>query len=157
VDFKSFCYDHFGFIGDRIASAFPWLDKWIEVSVFKIHPSVYASIIFFASILSLSASIPFILLIFVAISGVDLPQYIMRLLYPLSFLPIPLIISFTLLPLIVFIFGLILPIITSKNRVYDFELELPYVSAYLTVIVSSGLPLYNGLKRLIGSKIFHRT
>jgi flagellar protein FlaJ len=157
VDFKSFCYDHFGFIGDRIASAFPWLDKWIEVSGFKIHPSVYASIIFFASILSLSASIPFILLIFVAVSGIDLPQYIMHLLYPLSFLPIPLIISLTLLPLIVFIFGLILPIITSKNRVYDFELELPYVSAYLTVIVSSGLPLYNGLKRLIGSKIFHRT
>ncbi|MEM2136635.1 MAG: type II secretion system F family protein [Candidatus Methanomethylicia archaeon] len=157
TDFKSFCYNCFGFLGDRFASIFSWIDRWIEVSGLKLHLSVYFSIISFLIFLFMFPSILFTLLVVFALLQVDLPQPFFNLFYSLSLLPIPLIIFFIFLPLIVFSLSLLLPIFLSKNRVYGFELELPYLSAYLTIMVSSGLPLYRGLKRVMGSRIFNRT
>ncbi|MEM3886375.1 MAG: type II secretion system F family protein [Candidatus Methanomethylicia archaeon] len=156
ANFKGFCYNLFGFFGDKFASIFPWIDKWIEVSGLKIHPSVYFSITSFILILSTFPSILFILLVFIAFLQIDLPQPLFNLFYSLSFLPIPLVIFLIILPLIVFSLSLFLPIFISKSKIYGFELELPYLSAYLTIMVSSGLSLYRGLKRVMNSKVFSR-
>ena len=157
MGFKSFCYDRFGPLGERIALAFPWLDRWLELSGSKIHPYVYASILTFTAIIMLIPASFSILLILTACFQLDVPPYLLPLLRTLSLLPIPLILLFLVSPVLVILVGSIIPIIVAQGKLYGFELELPYVASYLAVMVSSGLPLYEGLRRLKGSRIFRNT
>lgn len=157
MSFKNFCYNHFGSIGERLASTFTWLDRWLYLSGLDMHPSVYASIIVFISLLMIiPASLAALLILTVSLQ-LNLPQPLFILLYKLSFLPTPLIILLLTSPLLSILIGIFIPLLIAKNKLYNFELELPYVASYLAVMVSSGLPLYEGLRRIGRSRIFKNT
>lgn len=141
MEFKSFCYNHFGFLSDRIIRLFPWLSRSLELSGSKTHPSIYLSMLIFIGFLSFIYSLTIISLML------------------LNILIIPLIIAIpiSLVPLLIIFIGSILPALSTHTKLYNFELELPYVAAYLAIMVSSGLPMLYGLKRLRKVKLFNNT
>jgi len=150
---KTFCYDHFGFLGEKIAPLFPWLDKWLEISGSNIHPFTYASILAFISLLMLIPASLSIYLVLAVMFGLNVPSF----LYIFLFLPTPIILLMIFSPLLVILLGSVIPVLAAHNKLYGFELELPYVASYLAIMVSSGLSLYEGLRRLRRNPIFRNT
>lgn len=156
---SSFCYDALGWMGERLARVFSGLNKDLELAGVKLHPAVYMSIVSFAFFISLVpafiGALTFVLpLILKYVKLSALPGLLMELLIAL---PLPMKALMIAMPLLVLVLGALVPKLIAQSRVYGFELELPYVSAYLAVMVAGGLSFFEGLRRLRKIKLLSNT
>jgi flagellar protein FlaJ len=101
---------------------------YLERAKIKIYPETYVSMMFFVAVLTLPASI---------IS--------MVLLYLYGFVPIVFLVP---LPFYVMIGFLLMPISRAGERAHNLEREMPFASAYISVMASGGIAPYTSFKRL---------
>jgi flagellar protein FlaJ len=101
---------------------------YLERAKIKIYPETYVSMMFFVAVLTLPASI---------IS--------MVLLYLYGFVPIVFLVP---LPFYVMIGFLLMPISRAGERASNLEREMPFASAYISVMASGGIAPYTSFKRL---------
>ena len=100
----------------------------LERAKIKIYPETYVSLMFFAATLTLPASVISIVI-----------------LYLYGFIPIIFLIP---LPFYVMIGFLLIPISRAGERASNLEREMPFASAYISVMASGGIAPYTSFKRL---------
>ena len=101
---------------------------YLERAKIKIYPETYVSLMFFAAVLTLPASI---------VAGVVLYLY--------GFLPIIFLIP---LPLYVMVGFLLIPMSRASDRASNLEREMSFAAAYISVMASGGIAPYTSFKRL---------
>ncbi len=102
--------------------------NYLERAKIKIYPETYVSLMFFAAALTLPASLISIVIV---------------ILY--GFLPIIFLIP---LPFYVMIGFLLVPISRADERAGNLEREMPFATAYISVMASGGIAPYASFKRL---------
>jgi len=100
----------------------------LERAKIKIYPETYVSLMFFGAALTLPASVISIVI-----------------LYLYGFIPIIFLIP---LPFYVMIGFLLIPISRAGERASNLEREMPFASAYISVMASGGIAPYTSFKRL---------
>lgn len=101
---------------------------YLERAKIKIYPETYVSLMFFTAILTLPASIIAIVL-----------------LYLFGFIPIIFLVP---IPFYVMIGFLLIPMSRAGERASNLEREMPFASAYISVMASGGIAPYTSFKRL---------
>ena len=101
---------------------------YLERAKIKIYPETYVSLMFFTAALTLPASVISIVI-----------------LYLYGFIPIIFLIP---LPFYVMIGFLLIPISRAGERASNLEREMPFASAYISVMASGGIAPYTSFKRL---------
>jgi flagellar protein FlaJ len=101
---------------------------YLEKAKIKIYPETYVSLMLFTTVLTLPASI---------ISLV--------ILYLYGFLPMLFLVP---LPLYVMVGFLLIPMSRAGERASNLEREMPFASAYISVMASGGIAPYTSFKRL---------
>jgi flagellar protein FlaJ len=109
----------------------------LESANMKIHSEVYFSLVGFLTIVS--CSIPF------AVSVLYLVGVIYGTPFPFNLLIIPLT---YLLPFIVILSGFLLPKTFASSRMSNLQIEIPYASMYISVMVSGGLSPFESFLRM---------
>jgi flagellar protein FlaJ len=104
------------------------LKDYLERAKIKIYPETYVSLMFFIAVLTLPVSIISIVILY------------LYLFIPIIFL-VP-------LPLYVMIGFLLIPISRAGERASNLEREMPFASAYISVMASGGIAPYTSFKRL---------
>jgi flagellar protein FlaJ len=136
---RDFCYSNFGWIGKKLAKIFKTIDKDLESAYLKIHPEVYFSLVGFLSLLSLL--IPVILII----------TYVTGMWRSIPSLPLNGLILFPItlvIPIIIIALSVIIPKTFASNRMSNLQIEIPYASMYVSVMVSGGLSPFESFKRM---------
>jgi flagellar protein FlaJ len=101
---------------------------YLERAKIKIYPETYVSLMFFIAVLTLPVSI---------ISIVILYLYV--------FIPIVFLVP---LPFYIMIGFLLIPMSRAGDRASNLEREMPFASAYISVMASGGIAPYTSFKRL---------
>lgn len=101
---------------------------YLERAKIKIYPETYVSLMFFIAVLTLPASVIAILL-----------------LYFIGFIPIIFLVP---LPFYIMIGFLLIPMSRAGERASNLEREMPFASAYISVMASGGIAPYTSFKRL---------
>ncbi|NWF86379.1 type II secretion system F family protein [Candidatus Bathyarchaeota archaeon] len=101
---------------------------YLERAKIKIYPETYVSLMLFTAILTLPASIIAIIL-----------------LYLFGFIPIIFLVP---IPFYVMIGFLLIPMSRAGERASNLEREMPFASAYISVMASGGIAPYTSFKRL---------
>ncbi len=127
-------YRYFGWMGRGVLKIYTNLPDSIRKSGIHIYPEVYASFVGFATIVITIVDI-IAAIILVLIHG------------PLYLLPV-----FVLIPFMSFVILVNLPTIIGSNRAGAIEGELPYATAYLSIMVTSGVSPYSAFERISRSK-----
>jgi flagellar protein FlaJ len=135
----SVAYSLFGWAGEAVVRLFPSLKNDIATADMKVYPHVYASkIVFFsliATILGAVFDVPIAFLL--SKMGVSLGGLLM------TSLSIPLLLGGA-----VFGIGVTYPKVKLSNRANRFDLEVPYLSVYITVMATGGISPYTSFERL---------
>jgi len=135
-----FIYKYFWWFGKAVLKIYPNLPESIRRSGMSIYPEVYASLIGFITILSVAISI---LLTLILIS--------------LGFLS-PLLSIIVIIPFLSFILMVHLPYLIGTGRAGAIDGEIPYTTAYLSVMVTSGVSPYDAFERISKSRaVFPRS
>jgi flagellar protein FlaJ len=100
----------------------------LERAKIKIYPETYVSLMFFTAVLTLPASI-----------------IALALLFLFGFIPIIFLVP---LPFYVMIGFLLIPMSRASERASNLEREMPFASAYISVMASGGIAPYTSFKRL---------
>jgi flagellar protein FlaJ len=100
----------------------------LERAKIKIYPETYVSLMFFAAVLTLPVSI-----------------VCMVILYLYLFIPIVFLVP---LPFYIMIGFLLIPMSRAGERASNLEREMPFASAYISVMASGGIAPYTSFKRL---------
>ena len=111
----------------------------MEAAYIKIHAEVYFSIVGFLSIVS--CMVPLAFLTFTVMGFLDggAPLAIQRFMYvPIS----------ALLPIVIIVFGMLLPKMFASSRMSNLQIEIPYASMYISVMVSGGLSPFESFLRM---------
>ncbi|MEM0035080.1 MAG: type II secretion system F family protein [Desulfurococcus sp.] len=138
--FWDWIYRHFHWIGKWILKWFPNISDSVKKSGIHVYSEVYASFTGFMFMISLVASLSLIALTI--------------FLFPNPFLIIVLVV----LPTIVLLLMVSLPSLIAANRASSIDGEFPFLSAYLSTMVMSGLSPYIAFERVLrGSIIFKRS
>ncbi len=139
VSIDGIAYSVFGWAGEALLKMFPSLKSDIESADMKVYPPAYAarcimlSLVAFALGLAFDAPLAFIM----SRLGAGVLQIIsMSILAPV------------LLALLTFIFLLLYPKIKVSSRQSRFDLEIPYLSVYITVMATGGISPYTSFERL---------
>ena len=101
---------------------------YLERAKIKIYPETYVSLMFFIAFLTLPVSIMSILILY------------LYLFIPIIFL-VP-------LPLYIMIGFMLIPMSRASERASNLEREMPFASAYISVMASGGIAPYTSFKRL---------
>ncbi len=101
---------------------------YLERARIKIYPETYVSLMFFVAVLTLPVSIFAIVLLLLC-----------------GFLPLLFVVP---LPFYVMIGFLLIPMSRASDRATDLEREMPFASAYISVMASGGIAPYTSFKRL---------
>jgi len=126
--FEGWSYRIFGNIATKfLANVFEFKGQ-LEKAGMKIYSETYISMMFFAALLTLPATIISLVLI-----------YFTKLI-PLIFL-VP-------LPIYIMIVFMITPSMKAGERASALEREMPFASAYITVMATGGISPYMSIKRL---------
>ena len=104
------------------------LKDYLERAKIKIYPETYVSLMFFIAVLTLPVSIISIVILY------------LYLFIPIIFL-VP-------LPFYVMIGFLLIPMSRAGERASNLEREMPFASAYISVMASGGIAPYTSFKRL---------
>ena len=105
----------------------------LERAKIKIYPETYVSLMFFVALLTLPISIISILIA-----------------YLYGFMPIIFLIP---LPFYVMIGFMLIPLSRAGDRASSLEREMPFASAYISVMASGGIAPYTSFKRLSGVEL----
>ena len=100
----------------------------LERAKIKIYPETYVSLMFFVAVLTLPISIISILIV-----------------YLYGFMPIIFLIP---LPVYVMIGFMLIPLSRAGDRASNLEREMPFATAYISVMASGGIAPYTSFKRL---------
>ncbi len=142
MSLAGYAYAIFGWAGNILVKIYPSLYDDIVSADMKIYPPAYASLVVFATfvtfIIGIAMGIPVILLS----SIISLPALSKLGLIVLS------IIAMLVLPIIVFFILLFLPKLRVISRESRFDLEIPYLSVYITVMATGGISPYVSFERL---------
>jgi flagellar protein FlaJ len=101
---------------------------YLERAKIKIYPETYVSLMFFIAVLTLPVSIVAVVL-----------------LYLYMFIPVIFLVP---LPFYVMIGFLLIPMSRAGERASNLEREMPFASAYISVMASGGIAPYTSFKRL---------
>jgi flagellar protein FlaJ len=101
---------------------------YLERAKIKIYPETYVSLMFFIAVLMLPVSIISIVI-----------------LYLYTFIPIVFLVP---LPFYIMIGFLLIPMSRASDRASNLEREMPFASAYISVMASGGIAPYTSFKRL---------
>ncbi len=129
-----FVYRYFHWFGRGVLRIYSNLPESIRKSGMHVYPEVYASFVGFLTILT-TVLVVVIGSVIVLITG--------------SLLVIPVLI---LVPFLAFVLLVNLPSIIGSNRAGAIEGELPYTTAYLSIMVTSGVSPYSAFERISKSK-----
>jgi flagellar protein FlaJ len=106
---------------------------YLERAKIKIYPETYVSLMFFIAVLTLPVSIVAIVILY------------LYLFIPIIFL-VP-------LPFYIMIGFLLIPMSRAGERASNLEREMPFASAYISVMASGGIAPYTSFKRLAGVEL----
>jgi len=126
--FEGWSYRVFGNVATRFLSNVFEFKGQLEKAGMRIYSETYISMMFFAALLALPVTIISLVLLF------------LTRLIPLIFL-VP-------LPLYVMIIFMITPSMKAGERASALEREMPFASAYITVMATGGISPYMSIKRL---------
>jgi len=111
----------------------------LEAAYLKIHAEVYFSIVGFLSIVSCMVPLAFLTYTIMGFLDGGAPLAIQRFMYvPIS----------ALLPIIIIVFGMLLPKMFASSRMSNLQIEIPYASMYISVMVSGGLSPFESFLRM---------
>ncbi|MCK4703085.1 type II secretion system F family protein, partial [Candidatus Bathyarchaeota archaeon] len=111
----------------------------MESACLKIHAEVYFSIVGFLSIVSCMVPLSFLTYTIMGFMDGGAPLAIQRFMYvPIS----------ALLPIVIIVFGMLLPKMFASNRMSSLQIEIPYASMYISVMVSGGLSPFESFLRM---------
>jgi len=131
---SGFCFRYFHWTSGLISrvlnlvGGYANLDAMLEAAGIKIYAAAYVSILGFLALLS------------------PLTLLLLLLLGRLVFLPLLLLPVFT--PFLVVLLGYAVPRTMASNRASNLEMEVPFASAYISVMATGGLSPYASLQRL---------
>jgi flagellar protein FlaJ len=101
---------------------------YLEKAKIKIYPETYVSLMLFTAVLT-----------------IPIPIISILVLYLYGFLPIIFLVP---LPIYIMIGFMLMPMSTAGERASNLEREMPFVSAYISVMASGGIAPYSSFKRL---------
>lgn len=101
---------------------------YLERAKIKIYPETYVSLMLFTAVLT-----------------IPIPIISILVLYLYGFLPIIFLVP---LPIYIMIGFMLMPMSTAGERAGNLEREMPFVSAYISVMASGGIAPYTSFKRL---------
>lgn len=101
---------------------------YLEKAKIKIYPETYVSLMLFTAVLT-----------------IPIPIISILVLYLYGFLPIIFLVP---LPIYIMIGFMLMPMSTAGERASNLEREMPFVSAYISVMASGGIAPYTSFKRL---------
>ena len=101
---------------------------YLEKAKIKIYPETYVSLMLFTAVLT-----------------IPIPIISILVLYLYGFLPIIFLVP---LPIYIMIGFMLMPMSTAGERAGNLEREMPFVSAYISVMASGGIAPYTSFKRL---------
>lgn len=130
---EAWSYRFFGKLAPSfLKSVFQFKDH-LEKARIRIYPETYVSLMLFAALLTVPVSIMSIVIV-----------------YLYGFIPI---IALLPLPLYVMAGFLVTPISKASDRATSLEREMPFASAYISVMASGGIAPYTSFKRLAEVKL----
>jgi len=134
MSLTGFCYGSFGGLGRLFLRIYgsSFEDK-LESGDIRIYPEAYCSVIAFLSLISVFVGIGLVLF--------------MEVFLPLL-LPFPRDLAFLAFPLLPIGMGYVLPMSKATSRGSSLECEVPFASAYTTVMATGGISPYASLQRL---------
>ncbi|MES0326301.1 MAG: type II secretion system F family protein [Candidatus Bathyarchaeia archaeon] len=136
---RDYCYAYFGWAGKGLASMFKGIEKDLESACMHIHSEVYFSMVGLLALVS--GLIPLTMFGLITLGVLRLP-------IDLGISPVVLVpVSFGL-PLIIIIGSTLLPGTVSSNRMSSLQIEIPYASMYVSVMVSGGLSPFESFLRM---------
>ncbi|MFA9496660.1 MAG: type II secretion system F family protein, partial [Candidatus Bathyarchaeota archaeon] len=136
---RDYCYAYFGWAGKGLASMFKGIEKDLESACMHIHSEVYFSMVGLLALVS--GLIPLTMFGLITLGVLRLP--IDLGISPAVLVPV----SFGL-PLIIIIGSTLLPGTASSNRMSSLQIEIPYASMYVSVMVSGGLSPFESFLRM---------
>ncbi len=101
---------------------------YLEKAKIKIYPETYVSLMLFTAVLT-----------------IPIPIISILVLYLYGFLPIIFLVP---LPIYIMLGFMLMPMSTAGERASNLEREMPFVSAYISVMASGGIAPYTSFKRL---------
>jgi flagellar protein FlaJ len=111
----------------------------LEAAYLKIHAEVYFSIVGFLSLVSCMVPLAFLTYTIMGFLDGGAPLALQRFMYvPIS----------ALLPIIIIVFGMLLPKMFASSRMSNLQIEIPYASMYISVMVSGGLSPFESFLRM---------
>lgn len=132
-------YAAFGWAGEALVGMFPWLKNDIASADMKVYPAAYASRCVLLALVAAGLGVVFDVPLSLILGRLGLGLIQLSLLS----VSIPL-----LLFLVVLGLGLIYPKIKVSSRTSRFDLEVPYLSVYITVMATGGISPYTSFERL---------
>ncbi|HDJ89769.1 MAG TPA: secretion system protein, partial [Thermoprotei archaeon] len=140
MKFWDFIYKYFWWFGKAILKLYPNIPESVRRSGMSIYPEAYASFIGFITILSAIISIILSIII-------------------IYFQIFPLILSIiVILPFLTLVFMTHLPYLIGSGRAGALDGEIPYTTAYLSIMVASGVSPYGAFERISRArKVFPRS
>jgi len=137
-----YAYALFGWAGNLVTKLYPDLYNDIVSADMKIYPPAYASLVIFATLLS-----------FIIGSFIGIPILILSRMHVSPFFSSPLApifsaVAMLIVPALVFVVLLFLPKMRVVSRESRFDLEIPYLSVYITVMATGGISPYVSFERL---------
>ncbi|MCD6301879.1 MAG: type II secretion system F family protein [Staphylothermus sp.] len=133
MNFWDWVYKHFEGFGKRILKIYRNIPRDIQKSGMHIYPEVYASFIGFMLLVSV-----------ICVTVLSALFYIIGF-----YLLIPVLIP---IPFIVLVILAYLPALIASSRAGGIEGEFPFTTAYLSMMVMSGLSPYTAFERIVKSK-----
>jgi flagellar protein FlaJ len=126
--FEAWSFRIFGRIAPSfLKNVFEFKD-YLDRAKIKIYPETYVSLMFFTAVLTIP--IPIVSLVLLSLYG---------------FMPMVFLIPF---PAYVMIGFMLIPLSKASDRAGNLEREMPFVSAYISVMASGGIAPYTSFKRL---------
>ena len=136
---RDFCYAYFGWFGRKLSKTFKTVEHDLESAYMKIHSEVYFSIVGFLSVVSCMVPLAFITYAVMGFLDGGIPLAIQRLIYiPIS----------AMLPMVIIAIGMLLPKLFASSRMSNLQIEIPYASMYISVMVSGGLSPFESFLRM---------
>ena len=137
--FRDYCYAYLGGIGKILSKTFKGVDRSLETACMNVHSEVYFSMISFYALLS---SIPPLTVLILSLLKI-IPLQSLFGINPLLMIPVTI-----ALPVGVILFGSIIPSMKASNRMSELQVEIPYASMYISVMVSGGLSPFESFLRM---------
>ncbi len=137
---ESLAYSLFGWAGEPLARMFPWLRNDIVSADMRVYPSTYAAKVVLFSVVAAVAGAAVAAPLSLLLAQVGLLAFVQAIAVS-SLIPL-------LAALVAFGIGIVYPKIKVSNRTSSFDLEVPYLSVYVTVMATGGISPYTSFERL---------